>query len=485
MTRMARFVVALLFLVTGGTLTIAFMLDITLTIGCALTLMLLTAIVIMWLCAVTPLAILPRLLVLLYILPFGVCVGYLNDPNHRWPLFATDLSLNYQMDPLLIRQMLTVGVIGIMGLAAGTLLGGALLRVPKAREERLPAAPAPTLGPILFMLGIVVAVLLSWLNAPKENILQASPVTQTAAAAPQVNFNGAWLASYLILIMLWIDAERDTWSGRRARWKFLLILAASAYIVIFLELFRGDREAVSLVAALSGLYLTRKGRTGNRVWGIQWKRVLRLAVPAAALVVLFVMVGAARQQIAGSLKWMRPTAGDMLKMGLESSTWTGVLYTDLSLSGRYRFSHLTYLYGRTYVDYFLSLPPGVVARVIGYRRPMDIQQPAEWFYDVAGGGTYVTNVPFMNFGAPGVLFILALWGLLGAIWEVRGQDARIWPRLAYATALAISFFWFWYGEMNLIRGFSGAAGIYVAYRLATDVRAKIQKKLMFPYAHRH
>src|SRR5207249_3383092 len=155
MSRFVRFTMATVFTLTGIGLAIAFMTDSFLSIGLSLALILGTAIVAGFTCAVTPLAILPRLLLLLYIMPFGVCVGYLSDPNHTWPLFANVLSFNYQTDLLLIRQLLMVGVIGIMGLAAGTLFGASIMRVARADDER---PSARTFGPFLFSFALAVSL---------------------------------------------------------------------------------------------------------------------------------------------------------------------------------------------------------------------------------------------------------------------------------------------------------------------------------------
>lgn len=484
MSRMTRFTLGVVLLIAGVGLTLAFMAGLTLSIGYALSLMATIALLTFWLGAATPLSLLPRLLVLLYILPFGVCVGYLNDPFHQWPLFSGYMALDYQMDPLVIRQMLTVGVIGIIGLATGTLLGSCLSAArPRVNESK--PAKARTLGPFLFLSGLAVATLLSYLNAPKETIFQSSVLDQSISTTAKASFNAAWLISYLIIVILWIDAERDTWHGRRASWKFISIIVASLYIVIVLELLRGDREAIALVAALGGLYLTRARFGQVNGWRVQWKRVLQLVVPAVVVCMSFVMVGSARQQVATAAAWSAPNVEQLITDGLAASTWTGVLYTDLSLSGRYRHHQLQYVYGKTYLDYLLSAPPGFVARLLGYQRPMDLEQPAEWFYDIAGGGTYVTNVPFVNFGAPGVLLILACWGLLGVLWEIRGQEKRLWARLAYGTALAISFFWFWYGEMNLVRAFSISIAMYISYRVVTEVPFHRLLRIPRVHARRH
>jgi hypothetical protein len=128
----------------------------------------------------------------------------------------------------------------------------------------------------------------------------------------------------------------------------------------------------------------------------------------------------------------------------------------------YRAGTIDYFYGATYLDYLLSIPPGVVARAFGYTRPLEeFQGPNWWFVGIAGGGIHPVAVPFMNFGIFGVFVVLALFGIFIA-W-VDNPDASMWRRLLYAGVIAGSFKWFWYGDMTIIRVIMGTAGLRVLY----------------------
>jgi hypothetical protein len=52
-----------------------------------------------------------RLAVLAYTLPFAVTVGYLVDPGFYW--WPTRAAMALMDDPLLIREMITVGIVGL------------------------------------------------------------------------------------------------------------------------------------------------------------------------------------------------------------------------------------------------------------------------------------------------------------------------------------------------------------------------------------
>src|SRR6266480_2449526 len=212
---------------------------------------------------------------------------------------------------------------------------------------------------------VALSVGISWLSAPAETIFQRAYMTdQAATAAARVNFAAASLVSYILLVVLAINVERDT--DRASRRKKLVALAIGvAYVVIVLQLLRGDRESSGLIVALAGIYLTspiRKRRTKPPARIVR-RRIRRLVLPMLVAAVVYVWLGGARSLLVDGAE----TIGirGMLQFGLSQNTWTAVLWTNLGTAWEYRHGLLHYKLGQTYVDYLISLPPGVITRAFG------------------------------------------------------------------------------------------------------------------------
>jgi hypothetical protein len=78
-------------------------------------------------------------------------------------------------------------------------------------------------------------------------------------------------------------------------------------------------------------------------------------------------------------------------------------------------------------------------------------------------------VPFMNFGVFGSFGVLALFGVF-IVWCDNPVKSK-WRRFLFGVVTASSFFWFWYGDMNIIRGIMGAVMMWMVYFLLIRVQA--------------
>ena len=423
---------------------------------------------------VSVLSLLPRFMIVLYSLPFAVLLGYVMNPDFIW--IFTPRGMEVIEDRLVVRQMVMVGLIGLLGLLAG--IRWANLR---RRDDGEPSArmiehrPSRTLSPPLFFAFVPVAVLLSWLSAPSETIFEVQYATgQSETVATIINFPAAYLASYILLVILFIDAERERRTPRR-RMKFLAIGLATVYIVIVLQLMRGDRESSGLVVALAALYVTSPAgvRHARRLSIIARGRIRRLMLPMAALLTVFIALGSLRNTLSQASELTQVVSPiEAIELGLSQNTWTAVLWTNLGVAWEYRQGLLQYKYGQTYLDYLLSLPPGIVARAIGYERPLEAWRGIAW-EDAAGvssGGLHVLVAPFRNFGAFGVFAVLVLYGFLIGRIEQRGESGALGGRVLWGSVFCGSFLWFWYGDMSFIRALMLAGIIYLSYRIALSVQ---------------
>jgi hypothetical protein len=422
---------------------------------------------------VTRLSLLSRFMLLVYALPFSVLIGYLLNPEFVWHFTPTGRQIT--QDHEVIRVLTTMGVVGLLGLVAG--MRWAAVREPRAAagtpmpEHR----PGPTLMAPLFLVILFFAVVFSWLSTPPETIFEAAySLEQSASVSESINFPAAYVLSYLLLIILVVDAERERSRSRRLA-KLAAVGVAVAYIVVALQVLRGNRESAGLIVALTALYLTsRVGvASGTPVRVVTRRRMLRLLLPLSAFVVAFIALGAIRGMMAGASAATEVlTASEIFELGLAHNTWSAVLWTNLSLAWEYREAGVAYKYGQTYLDYLLSLPPGFLTQLLGFERPLESWQGIGW-EDAAGvssGGLHPVVAPFRNFGAYGVLLVLMLYGFLIARVEQKSESGSLWARMLWAAVFSAGFNWFWYGDMPFIRALMFAVILYFLYRVALSIR---------------
>jgi hypothetical protein len=417
-----------------------------------------------WQCSVNGISICSRFFILLYGIPFFVQLGTLwHDPFIWW---ETPLAIQYTMNDGTIASMLTIGLFGLLGLMFGVQLC-AVLRLKNNRhfqpvDESLRPRPAVTLTICFFLPFVFLALALSWLASSQETIFTNVYMTaQTKGVALSMNFNAAFLTSYIIFVMCFVDMQLDDRVARKQikRW----ILAVSIlYTVVVLQLLRGDRECSGLLLAICALWITEHQ-------SVQFRRVRRFVIPAACVFLAFLAIGFLRSELSNRDRISVADVGGMIKKGLTYNTWTGVSLTNLGLAEDYE-RGLSLKLGATYRDYILSLPPGIVAKFLGYQRPLDGDDTPNRWFEVAGGGIHPVVVPFANFGMVGAWWILAAIGFFISSCDGYG-DSRIFSnRFFYGTVLCSGMLWFWYGDMNIIRAIMSYAISVAAYKVCLNAQ---------------
>jgi hypothetical protein len=165
---------------------------------------------------------------------------------------------------------------------------------------------------------------------------------------------------------------------------------------------------------------------------------------------------------------------DSLDSAYRQNTWTAVALTNLALAAEMDGDHAEYYWGQTYLDYLASLPPGFLARWIDYERSVDREKgPSWWYLDVTAGGIQVAVVPYKNFGILGVFGVLGLFGMAISYCELRNATGTPLFRTIYGAMTTCSFMWFWYGDMNMIRGLMAVFALVIVYRFLIRVRPAI------------
>lgn len=418
------------------------------------------------------------LLWLVYGLPFIHIVPYLwFDFGNENPIILWGLLVNpYMLEKRVIELTAMIGAVGAIGFALGVSLHSKVI----VRDSGLNAAgnrkQTKTLSTSIWIVWVILGVALSWLAAP-ENTLFSSVYTESDSALKDANFSSAWMVSYVILSYTLCDAILDQNYEKKA-FKLKVVFVAVAFVVVFLQFMRGDRESIPFVFAAILVYFywaspfTNKGKLQ-----IPWRKV----VAAIFLLVVFSMVvdGVRHslidiQNIVQFLRLLTALfeSDDFGIFNLLKGTWSAVLLTPLSVAGDYIYKLMPLKFGEDYLNLFLSIPPGFVADAVGYKRPIDSATGPAWEMRYGLGGVHATVLPFMNFRMIGVLTIPGLWAYIFTSYEKGALKNLNVTNLTLLCTIAMAApHWLWYGEKN------GLNALFIWFFLAFIYRLSLSSSI--------
>lgn len=417
---------------------------------------------------------LTRTMVVFYALPFAHCFEYIVNPSVIYGSGICGVPANpYNTDPGIVARMAMNGCIGMLGLVAGYLFLRTLSERETAQNIKITYAPLG-IGPFLLIGG--TSVLLAYLNAPAETIFGTAYTNSfRILTLSNVEFNAAGLLSNCCTAFLFIDALNEK-RPVTLRFKVAILLPVLFLNIVWFDIMRGVRRCLGLILAMGVMYFTRLDEYGIKqipkvlidvylTSFMKWKRrtFIKISILFILVFLIFQVVGTIRNvTIRGFIQGERSE-----KISYLSGTWSFVLLTPLSVVGDFYNGLMTPKFGSTYREYLLSIPPGIIAQKLGYERPItETNNPAyEMRYGL--GGTHVMVVPYMNFKSFGVFFILLLYGMLIG-WVEKGiETGKLKRRFLYACFLIVAPFWFWYSDLDLIRGVMAFFIVWWTYRIFT------------------
>jgi hypothetical protein len=388
---------------------------------------------------------------LVYALPFIHIPPYIwfdfsQSPFLHWGLVANP----YMFDEKVISLTAMIGAVGGLGIAFGALLHKMRIRQDLGLNPDGSMRKFNSMAMPIWLVWVVIGVFLSALSAPQETIFTAA-YTQSDSVLQSVNFDSAWMMSYVILNFAFCDALLERKAGVRYM-KIRIILAMIIFIVVYFQFLRGNRESVSWVFGLALIYYYwAAGITQRRNFSIPWLRILVVAI---SLVVISMVLGVIRSNLEGAsladARTLIRSLSESGRIGLSNAThgtWSAVLLTPLSVAGDHIYDLLPLKFGQDYLNLFLSLMPGFLADVIGYVRPLDARQGPAWEMRYGLGGTHATVVPFMNFRMVGVFLVSATWTFIIVNYEKMALKQVGVIKLSLLASIAmVSPHWLWYGE---------------------------------------
>jgi hypothetical protein len=370
-----------------------------------------------------------------------------DDPLILWGLRVNEYMLNEKV----IKLTASFGAICSLGFISPVIFNSSI----KLKYNYNKTHVSFSMNRFLFI--VILGVLLSWLSAPTQTIFGAS-YTESLSIFPNFKFDSAWVFSYILIIFAYHDFLLEIDEQKRKK-KNKIIITALLFIVIYLQLLRGDRESLTLVVAIVVANYFSSSKSNNI--GVSKKRV-----PKFKILIGFFMVFISSMIIGG----LRSVSSDIYNISqfailfrdlffsgqielsnLLHGTWSAVLLTPLSIAGDYVFNTNTYKYGMDYLNIILSLPPGFIADLINYKRPLDSALGPAWEMTYGLGGTHICVLPFRNFGILGIYFITYLWSFLCLKLDFNARDkANYYSNVLLSIIIMIAPHWLWYSEKNLI-----------------------------------
>lgn len=406
---------------------------------------------------------LPRVMMMLYIMPFLHLWGYIFYTDYVF----SPLGADYQRNPKIYTQLALVGLIGAVGLSIGFLLS-TLIRF---RRPPIKLSDKRTLGIVPFVAFAVIAYLLSASSHPVGGNIFSAPAWELAhnlIIGNLINFNGGFTVSYVMLSILVIDTIYE-FGPRRRRFKKRILFVVVTLVIVLHNILTGDRVVLGLILALMALYVNPRGYLGYRYvlqgsYKVILGKLLRLGVILGIVYVTFQNLNTWRDTASLGIGFFDSLSQIIAGGHFFSGTWTAVLLTPLSIVGDLVYGLKSLRWGETYLDMLLSLPPGPLASILGYERPYDETSGLAPEMRFFLGGEHAVVAPLLNFSAFGVLVILALWGCFFGRAERVAQRGTKWYLLFYMSLLTMSYGWAWYGPMWLIRGIMSAYIVWWVYK---------------------
>ncbi len=420
------------------------------------------------------LGVLMLLLWLVYVLPFIHVVPYLwFDFDSEVPLILWGLAVNpYMLDEKIIMLTAMIGATGGLGFALGVSLnnkkidrGSNANLVGGVRSSRMLSIP-------VWIVWVISGVALSWLAAPQETLFTAAYAT-SVSILENSNFGSSWMISYVLLIFAFCDSILDQNPVRKAL-KRQVIFWALIFVVVYLQLLRGDRESLPFVFGVLLVYFYWAAPiTQKRQLALPW---VKIVIGGFVLAVLAMVLGKARHLLTGiedfsSVITLLGVLVESEQIGVSNllhGTWSAVLLTPLSVAGDQVNGLLPIKLGQTYLDLLLSIPPGFVADAVGYTRPINAFSGPAWDMRYGLGGTHASVVPFMNFRMLGVFIVPAIWAYIFSRYEKHAlQKLSVINLSLLCTIVMASPHWLWYGEKN------GFNALVIWFLLASAYRVSV------------
>ena len=394
----------------------------------------------------------------------------------------------YQIDSASISVMMTIATVGSLGIMLGALhntnrekIEYHVFQFPKKHLIENQSS----LANIIYIIWALIVLLIFSLSSSSGTVFDASYTRLSSDnIAVGINFPSLIFVGFILSIFLFSDflIENNLIKKKFKKYVFISLILT---IIFYFQLLRGDRESLTLILGIVlGLFLFVKKEVK-----INFFLIIKLSILFLFILCLTFLVGFIREYLVGEglsnifqiirslievdltksqLQYNNDSLITYATANLFSGTWSGSLLSLISVSGDYvhnsRITHFWtpekyysietnfyYDYGKTYLDYLLSIPPGFFTDLVGYERPLNALSGPAYQMRYGLGGVHLFVVPFLNFGIFGVFFIMYLFSfLITKSFHFFYNNPNVY-RLSFILALTVTLpHWIWYGDKYII-----------------------------------
>ena len=388
-----------------------------------------------------------KLMILFFSTPILPLYGYLFSKDYDWTW------LQFQRENLTIMIDLKITLIGLIGILS-IYISQVITRVNQIKTMPFKYPSKNSLGILNFIFLLILSLFGSYLSAPANTIFEGAYYSFVSVKFFNIpNFNAGFLISYIILIFLYLDIERD--STKSIFLKKLLWYTIFFVIVIFLQVLRGDREFIGLILCLILIKVYKPIRIKTSTINNN-----RLIIKKARKYILFFLFFIILLLYIGIVRYSA-MEGEFLITGLfiaapwnmATLSFLAFFATDISQS---------YTFGLTYLNYILSLLPSFFYKIFNIDSPSWNENLAAKLVDtnLTSGGAHVALISISNFGIIGLIIIIFLYTYFANKIEKLAIEKGSKYLLIWIGIICALPFWFWYGEMAVIRGVMTAYLLY-------------------------
>lgn len=300
-----------------------------------------------------------------------------------------------------------------------------------------------------WLLMLIIGLLLSVISSPVDTIYTTN-YRHSNALNFNIGFDSAWLFSYVILTFCLFDSFTTENKFLRTL-KIYFSVFCIAFVVIYLQLLRGDRESLPLVFSLIITYFIFI--RNPRISKFPLFKIIIFTLP---FILVSSFIGFFRNRLTGV---DLITSFDIIPLfftmdiffALFNGTWSAVLLTPLSVAGDFHYHYMTYFLGIDYLNIILSLPPGFICNIFDYVKPLDGSNGPAQDMRYGLGGVHASILPFRNFGIFGLYIISLLTFYVLRKLEISTLIKPCFYKITFISCLMFVIpHWLWYTEKILI-----------------------------------
>ena len=360
---------------------------------------------------------LPAFFLLCYMLPF---LPLLAAPLGMDVVFWTGERFVYAADSAEISRMQQIWLSSSVGVILG-------LMVSRLRVRR---SAGPHSQQDIAQHAVSSFAVLGWHRAALIFLISAGLISlrfSTGSGTENELVTGYELIVCLMLLLCW------TLVIHTANKPYLFITGCLTIAYVWSQVQTGDRDFFLVIIALA----LRMGAMRSRAKGM-------LAIGALGLILV----------LSGAVISMTRLDVDLTAAGLFEymafNSWNAtILPVLLMVEGEANGGAL--LYGKTYLDLILSVPPSPIFSLLGIEKPIQADNPAFWFFIPGLGGMHVVGVALRNFDLVGVALQSFLFVLILAVLERRLRGAHNpWKTLLYLYVSGAMMHTIWYGFISIM-----------------------------------